>query len=590
MQETSVRYKFLLLIFMTGSLITEAAGATDFHIIYCFDFGSDFQKVATGWTPVSRVYRSSRYLWIGELSENERMGDDADPLLSDFVSGKSGEFWVGLDNGEYEVSPIMANPTKQGQGPVTIFVQDQVAREGIRLGAGEVWRTVFHANVRDKKLRIRLEATDNNKFYINGLVISGPEGKAPRPIFSDAPPDFLPQTEQVMRDGKAATPETLRQLCDWLLSHRLPNGFLGDYEASKASSPKYWWYTSSYPIRTLLAGYEIFGEKKYLDASVQILDQFVQEQLPNGAWQQTYRSQPTRELSPAQIEEIVQHNWMNMADIGSMVTALAISCHYVPEPKKSTYLMSLRRYCDEWAPRWQLPSGGFTNGLENGIPQTKIYSVATATEAAAFAAAYAVTKDAKYLKRAQSAAQFLLNNWRPDGRPVAFPHHSTNEGKPYDQPISQFGDIFYYHDGILLVYHHSKDPVFRQKVESVYRWHVKGERGLIAGLGSYPWWGLQDNWDNSKTAGMLLVLLAYQDMDEDPAVDRAVVMAERFLSTPQFSRLIGVMVEDPQLPWGGHSLQSWAGSSIAATGFAGLSITEIIKPGIIYLSPKRIQH
>jgi hypothetical protein len=417
-------------------------------------------------------------------------------------------------------------------------------------------------------------------------VIAGPGGQAPRPIFDNAPPDVLPQTEQVLREGGAATPETLRLLCDWLLAHRLPNGFLGDYEVSKGSPPRYWWYTSAYPIRTLLAGYEMFGEKKYLDASVQILDQFVGEQLPNGAWQQTYRNQPTRELSTVQINEIVQHNWMNMADIGSMVTALAISCHYVPEPNKTTYLVALRRYCDEWAPRWQLHSGGFTNGLENGKPQTKIYSVATATEAAAFAAAYAVTKDGRYLKRAQSAAQFLLNNWRPDGRPVAFAHHSINEGRTYVQPINQFGDIFYYHDGILMVYYQSKDPVFRQHVEKVYRWHVTGERGLISGLGDGPWWGLQDSWNNSKTAGMPLALLAYHRMAEDPAVARAVVKVERFLGTPQFSRLIGVMVDDPLLPWGGHSLQSWAGSSIAATGFAGLSISEMIKPGTIYLSSK----
>jgi len=31
-------------------------------------------------------------------------------------------------------------------------------------------------------------------------------------------------------------------------------------------------------------------------------------------------------------------------------------------------------------------------------------------------------------------------------------------------------------------------------------------------------------------------------------------------------------------------LQSWAGFAIAATGFAGLSVAEMIKPGMMYLS------
>lgn len=62
-------------------------------------------------------------------------------------------------------------------------------------------------------------------------------------------------------------------------------------------------------------------------------------------------------------------------------------------------------------------------------------------------------------------------------------------------------------------------------------------------------------------------------------------MARRFLSTPAYARSIGVMVNDPDVPFGGHSLQSWAGFSIAATGFAGLSVAEMIQPGLIYLVP-----
>jgi hypothetical protein len=103
-------------------------------------------------------------------------------------------------------------------------------------------------------------------------------------------------------------------------------------------------------------------------------------------------------------------------------------------------------------------------------------------------------------------------------------------------------------------------------------------------MGNTPWMPLQDCWDNSKTAGMPLVFLDYQRMETDPAIDRTVGLAKRFLCTPKFAERIGVMVDDPDLPWGGHSLQSWAGLAVAATGFAGLSVAEMIRPGVIYLT------
>ena len=61
----------------------------------------------------------------------------------------------------------------------------------------------------------------------------------------------------------------------------------------------------------------------------------------------------------------------------------------------------------------------------------------------------------------------------------------------------------------------------------------------------------------------------------------------RFLATPDFSRRIGVMVDDPQLPWGGHTLQSWAGCAVAATGFGGLTIAELIQPGVVFFGQSR---
>src|SRR5437016_173531 len=86
--------------------------------IYCFAFGHDYRVVAPGFEPVSRVFRSPRYLWITPVREQERIGEP-DLLLRNFVEGPQGEFWVGLDNGDYMIRLVMGDREK-GHGPFTI--------------------------------------------------------------------------------------------------------------------------------------------------------------------------------------------------------------------------------------------------------------------------------------------------------------------------------------------------------------------------------------------------------------------------------------------------------------------------------------
>lgn len=565
---------FFFLILISPQLIYSQ------DVIYCFDFGGAFQDVAVGFTPVSRVYHSPRYLWIDNVKEVERM-DANDPLRRDFVGGPKGEFWIGLDNGDYSVTLIMGDPG-EAKGPFDIFLQNEAVQKNVNIEKGQWLELKFPVKIEDQKLALLLVAGEGKEFALNGLILSGAEGKAVRLIFEDAPLDVLPSVDEVLQHGSTDARAALHTICDWFLEKRLPNGFLGDYEPGNKAT-NYYWYSTAYPIRTWLAGFEIFGDKKYLDAVVKIMDVLVDEQLPTGAWQQIFRNKPAKDLSPEELEHIYNHEWMNLADIGSIATALGIASEYVPEPRKSRYVNSLKRFCEDWALRWQKPSGGFTNGMESGVARTEVYGVATATEAAAFTTLYIQTKNEKYLHIAEQAARFMVERWNEDGRPVWYFHRSIKDGQILDMPIRYFGSAFYYTDGLFFVYHHTKDEALRNRIEQVYSWYIKGEKGLLANLGQHAWWDLQDYWNNSKTAGMPLAFLNYQRMKSDPAVDRFVSIAKRFLCTPEFSVQLGIMVHEAELPWGTHSIQSWAGCSVAATGFAGLSIAEMIQPGVIYL-------
>lgn len=569
--------KFLAILVLSFIIAPLVVFSRD--VIACFDFGGAFQQVAIGYTPVSRVYHSPRYLWADNVREIARI-DFPDPLLRDFVELEQAEFWIGLDNSPVDVSLICHDP-QQLHGPFSVWAQDSLVIASITVEQGDTVQINFSARVTDGRLRLRFQADPGQSFLVNALVVRGEPNTALRPMFPNAPPDILPDTDTVFRLGRTDVRQRLHELCEWTLDHRLENGFLGDFEPGETAT-MFWWYTSAYPLRTLLAASSLLNEPRYLDAAVLILDRFVSEQLPNGAWHQTYRNKPTELLTQAEIDSIMTFHWMNMADIGSTAITLGLACAYVDDARKTRYTAALEHFCRDWAMQWQLESGGFTNGMESGVAMTEVYSTATALQAANFAVLYSLTGDETYLKVAERAARFLTDNWNRDGRPICHAHHGEQVERIYDQPILHFGAAFYYTEGLMTVYHHCRDAELKKRIEQVLDWYVRGEKGLLAVMGDRPWWPLQDAWDNSKTAGIPLALLAVQQQNPDPAVNRAVALTKRFLCTPDFSRRIGMMVEDADLPWGSHNLQTWAALATSASGFAGLSLVEMVQPGLIY--------
>ena len=563
----------ILLIYLPNSVISQEKS------IHCFDFGGSFQKVAPGFVPVSRVYHSPKYLWIDNVTEVARI-ECKDPLLRDFVSGKKGEIWFGFPEGTYKIRVIMYD-CKESHGPFDIYIQDKIVQKAVMINKDKLTELDFNVNVKDTILRVKF-VSENNTFCVNGIIIEAEHNTTLNKIFKDVPDEDLPSIDEVITKGNIDARQMLKEICDWLISRNMPNGFLGDFEPGNITQ-NLWWYSSAYPIRTLLAGYKIFNEKKYLEAVINLLDKLVSEQLPNGAFQQIYRNKPTKDLTEKDIEFITKNFWLNIADIGSIVTALGIASNYVDGDRKEKYINAVKKYCDGWAIKWQKPNGGFTNGLENGVPQKDVYHVATSTSCAAFTVAYVITKDERYLKVAEKAAQFLLKNWKEDGRPIYYAHYGEGCPSVAPQSVNHFGSAFYYSDGLLMLYHHTKDEKIKEKMKKVYSNYIKGEEGLLKNIGDKPWFPLQDAWNNSKTAGMPLVFLCYSKMEKDPVVEKYILLFKKFLSTKEFSEKLGVMIKESYLPWGVHTLQSWSACSMAATGFAGLSLAEMVEPGLIFL-------
>jgi len=546
-------------------------------VIVSLQFGNVYQRRAPGFVLLSRLYTSPYYLWLTSVAERASLNVE-DPLLEGFVQGtQPTEFWIGLPDGTYSLSITCHEPLEE-HGPFTVKANGVSVLGDVVIKAGSVRKESFQARSRDGILCLKFAPSAGKDFIINALVIEGPAGVRPQPVFKSAPPITLPdRKELVTRAGDADPKMTLRQICDWLIEHRRADGFMGGVEGIYAQ-----WYTVSMPIRALLAGYDILADRRYLETALTTLDLFVDEQLPNGAFEGVFRGKATAQLSDTELEQSLKTR-LPMSDIGSMVSALAAGSCYAAQPRKERYLKSVRHFCDDWAMKFQQPSGAFTDG--QWFPDIRIYSCATAIEAATFSLAHAVTGNARYLKVAADAIQYLLSDWREDGSMVGRgPHWFVRSGQPFVLEPLYFGDIWYYDEGFITTSLHADDEAFRRRIDTAMGWRVFGARGLLQALEGKVWWPIQDTWDNAKSIGMVQTLLYARTHEMGtPALEEALADMRRFLCVPEYRRRLGIMPDDTEHPASVYGYQTWSGMSMESTGFAGMTLAEMIKPGVIYL-------
>lgn len=557
-----------------------------------FDFGNDSVPSDAGFIKVERLYRAPEYMWVCETKNRWFSTAEASPYR-DCLYGRRGEFQMGLPAGEYELRFYFYAPVS-APGPFEV-VAGQAEPYAPRLSwTPQVVRTVnvMEGEKQCAALRVAhpggiLAVGFPGEYIINGLEVYGAAGTQLQPIYEEATPRKMPSVLEVQNAPHVDEKEALREICGWLMANRQSDGFVGDYETCGRL-----WYTASYPLRTLLTGYELFGEQAYLDAATVVLDRFVAEQMPEGSFTQCYRAVPTAQLSAEELDNVRKRNWMNLADVGSAVSALATACHYVQGARLQNYTAAVRKYLDHWALRFQQPEGGFTNGWIRRFDE-KVYSVATATTTLTCAVFYEVTGEEKYLVTAEKAALFMADKWHPDGRLWNHVFDTTYPGHDHHQNVEDFGDGFYTLEALLAVLNATKSEKVRTVLFDAIRTYIFGEAGLLALQNGQAWWPLDRNcWHLSKSAGMPMVLCDFvrfadamgASAKEKQKASAALTLCRQFLTTPRFSGLLGVMCDEPEqeYPFARHSIQCWNGCAAAATGIAGVALAHLWRPGIVF--------
>lgn len=553
--------------------------------ILSLQFGNCYQRKAAGYTLLSRIYTNPCYLWATRVSEWASLNVD-DPLLEGYIkSMEPAEFWIGLPRGSYTISITCYDPIKC-HGPFAIFADDSKVLSDCRVHANVIVEKSFECEVSESPLKLTFVPEDGADFVISALTVYGTPGVELQPIFQTSSPVTMPSKVELLAHSDNNSQEALRTVCDWLLDHRSDDGFLGDaYDGGVIV-----WYTASMPIRALLAGYDILGDVRYRDTAFAILDIFVGEQLPNGGFTWDYRGIPTSELSDSEIERVSATCRLPMSDIGSVVSALAIGSAYADSPRKEQYVASVLHFCDDWASRFQLRSGAFTDGTDIGGADTGVYSCATAIEASVFSLAHAISGEERYLAVARDAIRFLLPDWLDDGRTIGrcTTHWFMRNRLPFVMEPLYFGDQWYYDEGFITTALHAQDENLRRDIIDAIRRRVFGTCGLLAALDGKVWWPVQDIWNNAKSLGMVQTLLsAKQSGMTSPGLEDALECMNAVLCTPEYSVRLGTMANDDERPASVHLNRTWSGTGIEATGFAGMTIAEMIKPGVLYLAVSR---
>lgn len=552
-----------------------------------------------GWTDQDRNYRSPCFGFVKDVFVKWYETGLDNPFKDFIFDSEQFEFRVGLPKGNYSLKLYFYDPTKIHCKMSVILLHtgaDLPEGSGRRLAAyqvvpGLLEPYVLHITEFEHPggvLGIMFRGEGGGDAIVNAIEFYSKHEATPIRIYPEAPPADLPTKESLLQEATVEPKRRLEAICEWLLNHRDSDGFMGDFESNKRL-----WYTASYPIRTLLAQYDITGNSLYLNAATQIVDRFVEEQAPNGGFFQTFFGVPTAKRTVSEFEALYAANWMNLADVGSMVAALIAAAHYVDGERKIAYTNAARRYLDDWVkPRIQ-PNGGVKNGWLGAQGEAQnIYSVSTAMTALSMAMFYNLTGEECYLQQAGKTVSFLLDDWGEDGTIRKWNFDTEYPGEGYRLPPYAFGDSFYVFEALSALATLTSDDALRYRIYQSLKKSIYGSQGLLHFQGDKPWWSLQSIWHNSKSAGMLMIYQDYYKLDKLYGEDNnlttqfksAYRAAQKYLLSEDSARQLGVMLNDPEdkYPFGPHSLQSWSGCAVAASGFAGLSVAQIVKYGVIY--------
>lgn len=357
--------------------------------------------------------------------------------------------------------------------------------------------------------------------------------------------------------GCVQTREQMHSICDYIVK-----------EKSQFSTI----YIGGYYMRTLVAGYEIFGDKRYLDTAVAYGDSLLAKQMPNGFWSTGYGP-------------------VYMADTGSALGLLVVLYKHVDHARQQRYLAAVQHYVDSIQAAHMIhENGAFGTGwhdVKNEQLDRPIYDQYTLSSALTggeiFTWMYHVTGQDKYRQIAYNALRWILSTMNSQGN---IPHILAMEGLDWnnrsDPKIEEalyhrqaFGTSAYVGEGILSFAMYCHNPKWTKWIGAAVRPNI--EFLLRTQLPDGTWsTEAPKSWDRTRSPGIVDYLIwYYTHIKHDPRIPVAVRRFDAHVITPEGGKSFGLLNSGAQT---GPTDVNHAWNT--ATSLTGRTLADILKPGI----------
>jgi hypothetical protein len=373
-------------------------------------------------------------------------------------------------------------------------------------------------------------------------------------LWSARAPQSTPFCSQA---GCLQSRDLLKNVCDFIVKN-------------KSTFPTI--YVGGYYMRDLVDGYEIFGNRRYLDTAIAYGDYLLKKQMPNGFWASGYGT-------------------VYLADTGSALGLLIALYNHVDTMRQREYHKAVQLYINSIEKDGMIHSNGALGTGWKHVKDGKMsdpirdqYTLSSAlTGGEIFTWMYHVTKQDKYREVAYHALKWVLSTMRGDGN---IPYILAEEGADWakrgnaqnDYNLWQkmtYGTSAYVGEGIISFDLHCGNPAWRAWIERAVKPNI--EFLLRTQLPNGTWSNLgRTSWDRTRSPGIVNYLIwYYEHVDRDPRVAQAVRRFDAFIIKHENGKSYGLL-NDRANP----GPRDKASAFNTATSLTGRALAGIVSPGV----------